>query len=159
MTKAEVKSLCDKIAPMYGFDPLLVLAICEQESAYDNQAFRMENGFAHWLLKRRNNITIPELILLSTSYGLMQMLGQSLHELLGVFYASEESIGAYLNSPETQVDTGCRWLKRKLDIAGGDLGLAVQRYNGAGPRAVKYEQEVMERYHKLKAEFSATPTP
>lgn len=48
------------------------------------------------------------------------------------------------NSWESQTDAAERLLKDLVSDSGGRLEVAVRRYNGAGPKAVKYARHVME---------------
>ena len=155
MTRDEVYKLSLEIAPKYEFDPMLILAICEQESNYNEKAFRLENDFAHWLQKRRPELSIPRIVLHSTSYGLMQLLGQSLSELqfFGTESITSEWIEEYLALPNAQIESGCKWLARKLMAVEGDMLKAIERYNGSGPRAIEYAKSVLTREVRLRKEL------
>ena len=87
MTRDDVWNLCCSIAPRHHVDPLLALALCEQESVdehdpkiYHSDALRLENGFYCRYVEPLNYSTVTE-GMLSASYGLTQMMGECLREL------------------------------------------------------------------------------
>jgi hypothetical protein len=171
MTKQEVYSLCLSIAPTYGLDPYLVLAICEQESGYKPFARRLENGFFVKYTEPMSLDSTSE-VLLATSYGLTQMMGESLLEA-GYFRSTDaynynattntpdlsdmgiaRSLNMYCSNPAAQIKWGCVWFKRKLDTANliekGGVPKALQLWNGGGNP--DYAKQVLARYDKLKLE-------
>ena len=168
MKKEDVFALLEPHAIENGFDPYLGLAIVEQESTYREDVARPEQGFYHRYTMPDSLATTTE-ILLASSYGLMQLMGQSLRELgyfdfFVKFYnegktagrltvsLSEVSVPKALNAlmvrPAWQVEWGCKWFKKKLAIAKGDTTKALQFWNGGGNP--KYASEVLARYAKLK---------
>lgn len=153
MTQQDVYTLCRKIAPRYGHDPILILAVCEQESNYDHHARRLEQGF-FWRYERNNPIfnDVDE-ILLSCSYGLMQMMGRSLHEVS--YFVNHRTLYdgliAYLDDPEKQLLTGCEWFLKKKIAAKDDVVKTLSYWNG--DQTGKYASEVIGRYDKLKKEL------
>jgi hypothetical protein len=154
MEKAKVLEICKRIAPAFKFDPLLILAICEQESSYNEHAIRFEPKFYRRYVEPGDRPPSAEL-LLSFSYGLMQTMGLTLDEQ-GYFVDCElagdyaSAIDRYFVDPELQIEQGCTCLKRKQ----GDKGtlFALLRYNGGGNP--QYPQEVMARFKKLEMEFA-----
>jgi hypothetical protein len=115
-TRADVEAICRKVTPAFGYDPILILAVCEQESAWDPTAVRLENGFYRNYSRPCEFATTTE-VLFSASYGLMQIMGLSLH-LLGYFGEATQvgvvkGVDVLMIQPELQVRMGCAWLKVK----------------------------------------------
>ncbi len=153
-TKTQVLAACQTVAPKYSLDPKLIFAICQQEGArdgvnWDPSIARLEQGFYRRYVEPMNYATTSE-ILLSASYGVMQMMGESLMEL-GYFewyfgqlpqemqnvldhprsqLAIPNAIDYYCVHLDIMVEWGTRWFKRKFDAAGGDLTKALQLWNG-----------------------------
>lgn len=157
MTRDEVYEICKRVAPKFGFDPILVLAMCEQESSYNHTEVRLENGFYRKYV-RPQNLASTVSVCLSASYGLMQVMGLSLEEL-GYFNQSFSAHKDYLNiirgidclmvDADLQVEWGCRTLLRKLKGTTG-LQQALLRYNGSA----EYPPKIMARYERLKKELA-----
>lgn len=152
MTELDVLRLAQKVAPDFGYDPLLVLAICAQESHYDPTEARLENGFYRRYTRPKQYPPTSELIM-GISYGLMQVMGCSLWEM-GYFDPAKahDTVdfinGVYMVDPELQMRTGCKWLKIKQE--GRSLEHALLRYNGRQ----SYVMEVLDRYEDNKKRFS-----
>ncbi len=131
MKRDEVRWMCERIGPAWGFDPLLVLAVCEQESGYDFSAVRLENGFYRSYTKKMEFET-PVEILFAASYGLMQLMGLSLHELR-VFPATDSAtvvagLNVLIGKPDMQIEFGCAWLTvKRLQAQGHPYTIAVGR--------------------------------
>ena len=152
-TKEEVKKTCKALAPQYMWDWETVYAMCLVESAreqgkFDPSVARLEQGFYRRYVEDEELATTTE-VLLSASYGIPQMMGQSLREA-GYFikYFSTQSdqmqsilgtpmseiavpkaINAFCVSLEWQIIYMCVWLNRKLQI-GGSKDKAISLYNG-----------------------------
>jgi soluble lytic murein transglycosylase len=112
-----------------GYDPLLILAIIDVESDFEEEAISMKGA-----------------------RGLMQIRPSTLH-----FLASKE--GLRLSREEVAADPalcvrlGIRYLRNLQDRFGGDLELALMAYN-AGPTRIRKaikdgELEVFRRYPRL----------
>jgi hypothetical protein len=145
MTRDQVYELCKRVAPGYGFDPLLALALCEQESGYDEKALRMENGFLHKYVLPLG-YDIPTSLCSATSYGLSQVMGLNLVALGKMTrFNMLERVGQYLHDPEEQLQSGLRHLAKQP----GSLPEQLFHYNGSR----KYPPEVLARYAKLKKEL------
>jgi len=150
MQKNDVYELCKQIAPKYGLDPIFILAICEQESGYNETEARLENGYYRKYVRPDNLPTTCE-ILLAASYGLMQTMGDVLAQIGYISYDNwpgiAPGIDKYMVTPADQVDCGCQWMKKKV---GNDPIFDVfWKYNGSPD----YKPLVMARYNKLKQEF------
>lgn len=164
--------LCLHLAPGFGFDPLLILAICEQESGYDETLYRLEERFNARYIRARSLPTTTE-ILLSASYGLMQTMGESLRDI-GYFswwfsqqaaacqawlaeplseIAVVKALNEYMIRPEWQIKQGLVWLKRKQKIAGNDTMKLLRLWNGDITGRHQYAEAVLGRYRILQSLF------
>jgi soluble lytic murein transglycosylase-like protein len=154
MDKNQIYEICKVAAPKYNFDPLLIMAIVEQESAYNDRAIRFEIGFLrHYVLPLR--LSFSGSLLLSFSYGLMQVMGESLREM-GYFITSDNTgihsgVDAFIESPSTQIEYGCRWLSLKNKIAANNQRKMLLFWNGGSDP--DYPDAVINRYVTLKTEF------
>jgi soluble lytic murein transglycosylase-like protein len=168
MTAGEVHAITRPIAEEFSFDPVLVTAVCQQESSFDHQAMRLENGFFRRYVKGMP-LASSSKVLLSASYGLMQVMGLTLKER-GYFqwyvdwYNEQAGLSTLLNPdgqipivrgvdefmsrPEWQVRWGVKTLDAKRKLAGGDVAKALLFYNGGGNPA--YPDEVLEKCAKLR---------
>ncbi len=150
-------------ADFYGLDPLLVAAVCLQESRCNTWANRVEfkrleggtwrnrwrylfrpAAFAKALLA--SNAT--ERINQSTSFGLMQCMGA---------VAREKGFKGWLTElckPSVGLEYGCRHLRYHID-RWGSIERGLQGYNAGSPGSVAgryYSKKVMGRWKKLKTE-------
>ena len=124
------------------------LAVCLQESGYDQSEVRLEQQFYRKYVRPQNLPTTDE-ILLSASYGLMQVMGESFLEL-GWFGAWEygkipQMLDKLMGDAELQISLGCQWLKHKM--AGLDnLERGLRAYNGSA----EYPPLVFAKWDELK---------
>lgn len=123
--KAALIALARSIAPTFHLDPVLVCAVCEQESGWNPNATRYEQGFRERYIDRMG-LTEIEAIQRSTSYGLMQIMGQVAIEqgFTGDLYQ--------LLDPEIGLAWGCRYLEKKLVHCEGNVEAALLSWNGGG---------------------------
>lgn len=157
MTKSEVWTICCDVVARNGLDPYLIMAIIEQESGYDQYARRLEQGFFRRYTEPANMDEVSE-VLLAVSWGLMQTMGESLRAL-GLFgddAAVNSTVSAmvltrYLNDPKEQIQRGCQWYQKKLTAAGGNIRLALLKWNGGGNPL--YPDEVFRRELRLRKEL------
>ena len=155
MTSNEVYALAKQFAPARNFDPLLITALCEQESSYSTTAIRLENGFLRkYLLKTSHHPIVKALF--ATSFGLTQMMGQSLREVGYITNPSDlngtiAQIATYIDSPAFQVDWGIRWLDIKRKHAGDDPSQYLLAWNGGSDDT--YDDKVLDRMERLKKEL------
>jgi soluble lytic murein transglycosylase-like protein len=140
MGKDELLIVIRKMAEDHGLDPALVAAVVEQESSWIATAKRYEASFESWLRKRVAGLTDDEYRSRSTSWGLMQVMGQTAVEQ---GFSGEHS---EMHSPLVGIEQGCIKLKKCLNIAGGDVRKALLCYNGGGNE--RYPDEVMARMEK-----------
>jgi soluble lytic murein transglycosylase-like protein len=131
-------------AAVYGLDPALVCAVCEQESEWDTYAIRFEPAFE----KKYIHPALPqapttEEIAKAMSFGLMQVMGEVARErgFKGKFLSS-------LCDPDIGLHVGCEYLKHIMDNHGGDVAASLQRWNGGGNP--NYAAEVMARMGKYR---------
>jgi soluble lytic murein transglycosylase-like protein len=70
--------------------------------------------------------------------GLMQLMPETRTALR---MTDEDALDAKKN-----IDGGPRWLKQKIDAHGGDLRHSLTAYNGSGPEARQYAENVLALY-------------
>ena len=135
-----VRPLIEKYSNQYGLEPTLMLALTEQESAYDPQAVSRVGA-----------------------RGLMQIMPAT-----GKDIARELGVSDYdLNDPETNVMFGTYYLKKMMDRYDGDIDKALAAYN-AGPGNVdkyngippfKETQKYVKKIKERQSKFTSAPTP
>jgi soluble lytic murein transglycosylase-like protein len=124
-------------AAKYNLDRVLVAAVVVQESSGDPSEKRMENGYYRRYIRPMNGkldgfcpSTKPledEELGRSTSWGLMQLMGQKAREL--GFNSDNLSDLKY---PSTNLEFGCKFLRQLLDLCGQDVERALLKWNGGG---------------------------
>lgn len=143
MTTAELIILAKRTATQHGLDPVLVCAVCEQESAWDTCAIRYEPGFFTRYIVPLKLSNDTEERARAFSWGLCQVMGQ---------VAREHGFkGKYLSElllPDIGLDVGCKVLVAKLKRAGGDLRKGLLFYNGGSRK--EYSDEVLSRFEKYQ---------
>lgn len=147
------KGLIFAQAGKFDLHPALLAAICKQESDFNADAMRLEDGY-RWLWRVGENASRLKITfrteekLQSFSYGLCQLMG-----------ATARSCGFLdplpdLLNPETNLEYGCRYIVSLFDRFGG-LGKNVQAgwcdavvaaYNAGSPRRVNNLKFVNEHY-------------
>ena len=136
-----------KYALQYNLDPALICAVVEQESNWDTYAARYEPAFykryIQPLLDNGTVKTATEAMDRSTSFGLMQVMGQTAREQ----GFTGQSLFRLCN-PDVGLEMGCKVLRHKIDAAGGDLKAGLLLYNGGG--APEYPVEVLARMPKYQ---------
>ena len=152
MTAADMGALIGRIAGEVGLEPALIQAVVHAESGGDPWAIRYEPAFHDRYVKGKiPGISLTEEIARSTSWGLMQVMGQVARErgFQGKFLSA-------LCDPETGLRVGALHLKRFLDQY-GDVSKAVASYNAGSPRMADggfvnqgYVDKVMAEYRRLK---------
>lgn len=153
MTQEAVMEICRRVAPKYGFTPVLLLALCEQESNYDESAMRLEQGFYHKYIRPKVFASTVK-ALMSTSWGLTQCMGWTLYEMdffkdQSTPEAFSKALNLYMISPEDQVEHGARWLRKKMDDYGTtNLEVGLRLYNGSA----EYPPLVYARMRRLISE-------
>jgi soluble lytic murein transglycosylase-like protein len=114
------------IAAKYGLEATLVAAVCEQESDWEPGAVRFEPGFLKRYVEPLKLGDVLEELDRSTSWGLMQIMGQTAREL---GYAGS---CPSLRDPETAVIYGCKKLQSCFLKNGSHVATALLAYNGGG---------------------------
>jgi soluble lytic murein transglycosylase-like protein len=159
LTEQDVAHIVQVVAPKYKLDPKIVLAICEKESRFDHTEVRMENGFYRRYARPQDFTTCDE-VLLSASYGLMQVMGWSLWEdgYFGVdgpkhYGFVMGAIDKFMTDPIVQIEWGCKHLQKKFH-ATGDMKKAVRAYNGSGPLAEAYADAIYARADSFIQHFT-----
>lgn len=138
MTQTELQAIAVGAALNAGLDPALVCAVCARESSWNPDATRYEAGFFSRYIESMKGLSEEEKTNRATSYGLMQIMGQTAREQ--GFDGPLESLKEPLNA----VTQGCRKLKHCLALSGGNVEGALLHYNGGGEP--KYPQLVMIHY-------------
>lgn len=133
-------------------DPVLICAICEQESGWDPWAMRYEPGFFSKYvagLYSTGKITATEAYARAFSYGLMQVMGQVAREA-----GFDGKYLIELCDPQTAAGVGCWVFNEKLKKAGGDINKALLAWNGGANKA--YPMEVIARMERYKTNVPTT---
>jgi soluble lytic murein transglycosylase-like protein len=138
----EIVALARTIASQHGFDPALVCAVIEQESAWDAHAIRYEPAFrARYVAP----LELPptEEIARSISWGLLQVMGQVARE-----HGFQRPFLSALCDPSPGLTIGCIVLAAKLAAAGGNVPRALALWNGgANP---DYAAQVLARVPRYR---------
>lgn len=144
--QSELITLASKIATGMNLDPVLVCAVCEQESMWNPWAMRYEPAFmAKYVapLYTNNKISASEAYARAFSWGLMQVMGQVARENgFGLPFLSA------LCDPVQGLTIGCDVLKRKLSATGGDVTKGLLLWNG-GSNVLYPEQVLARRQHYI----------
>jgi soluble lytic murein transglycosylase-like protein len=114
-------------AKLFGLQPTLVAAVCEQESGWNPWAIRFEPAFeARYIRPSLPSAPTTRELTEAMSFGLMQIMGEVAIELgwKGKFLTE-------LCDPETAVLYGCRKLQRCF-LAHRDDEPSLLAYNGGG---------------------------
>src|SRR5712671_5546505 len=114
-TPQSLEQIARAVAVKYGLDTALVCAVCDHESAgWQPYAVRYEPGFYDRYISTMHGLTQTEKTMRATSFGLMQVMGQTARE-----YGFSGHFLTELLDPETAILYGCRKLKHELDMHGG----------------------------------------
>lgn len=125
MDKNELIALAKQAAINHGLPTALVCAVVEQESNWNPWSSRYEPEFYSRYVLPIPHLSNTEANSRSTSYGLMQIMGQVAREFgFSATYLVE------LCDPETGLSWGCYKLAKCIKDAGGDVSAALQKYNG-----------------------------
>ena len=114
---------------------LLVHALVQVESGGNPWAMRYEPAFfSRYVQGKGHTVYAPcsratEEQLRAFSFGLMQVMGQTVRELgfTGIYLTE-------LLDPATGLDWGCRYLKKQIKRYDGDLESAIAAYNAGSAR-------------------------
>ena len=130
MEKSDLVTLAKTTAVKYNLIGALVCGICDQESAWDPLALRLEEGFYVKYIRTKlesGEVTASEAALRCCSIGLMQVLLEVTRELgyTGTFDALASDVA-------TQIDLGCRKFAKCVAEKKDDMVGALLEYNGGG---------------------------
>ena len=120
------KTLVGKWAVKYGLDVAIVCAVCEQESGWNPWAMRYEPAFYDRYIAPMTGLTNTEMVARSTSYGLMQVMGQVARE-----FGYRNQFLSEMCDPDTGVAIGCQKLAKCFSTH-SDPESALLAYNGGG---------------------------
>lgn len=111
-------------AARFNLNVAIVCAVIEQESSWDKYAMRYEPRFRERYV-RRLNLPLTEEVARSTSWGLMQVMGQVAreHGFTGRFLSE-------ICSATVGLEIGCVVLAKKFADAGGDVAKGLLLWNG-----------------------------
>ena len=146
MPPPDLLALARAAAEKHALDASLACAVIEQESAWDPHAMRYEPAFrARYVAPL--GLPPTEEVARSTSWGLMQVMGQVAreHGFAGKFLSA-------LCDPAVGLDIGCAVLAANLTAAGGDVPRALQLWNGGANPA--YAPQVLARLAASSATVS-----
>jgi len=140
VTRDELEKAAIATALNQGLDPALVCAVCAHESdGWQQFAVRYEPGFYSRYIESMTGLSQTEKTMRATSFGLMQIMGQTARE-----FGFDGKFLTELLEPLNAVIYGCRKLKRCLDKNNGDVPAALLQYNGGGN--ANYPDLVMAHY-------------
>ena len=132
-----IGDLIRKLSALYGLKPEIIAAVIYQESKGNPLAIRYEPDF-YLKLEKRNRFNLSgyvpnaiptlrsEKVFRSISWGLMQLMGETAR----VMGFRGDYLSALLD-PETNIDLGCRYLKKLLTRSNADYVSALRLYNGS----------------------------
>jgi soluble lytic murein transglycosylase-like protein len=128
MTTLDYVQLAKRTAVVWKLDPALVCAVAERESSWLPYSMRFEGGFyRNYILPMHPPIANEtEAIARATSWGLMQIMGETAREL-GFMARSL----AQLCDPMQGLDWGARYLAKCI-AATATTEEALLRWNGGG---------------------------
>lgn len=159
------KSMIEDAARFYALDPLLVAAVCWQESGFNTDGFRHEPGFWNRYMKHKAEFRGLNPRRVSSSYGLMQIMWP-----VAVEDGMSPSVPPEaLFTPSIGLDAGCKRLSKLFAWAeNGWPGVDPQKrllavlasYNGGKggnapdgdlrPDNAAYARSVLRHYETLK---------
>lgn len=139
----------------------LMLAMIWQESGGQQYAFRYEPEYQYFCDLKGNplysakrsyaqnrafaqeKLGLSEFYLQSSSHGLLQIMGAVAREQMLTGWIPQ------LYDPKLNIEHSIRLLHRHIRRY-KDVRVAVMRYNGAGPAAIRYRDEVFEKAAALE---------
>jgi soluble lytic murein transglycosylase-like protein len=119
-------ALARKWATKYGLDTFIVCAVIEQESSWNPWAMRYEPAFLLRYIDPMRLTDDTEAHARATSFGLMQIMGQTAREK-----GFQPRFLTELCDPDTGVEMGCRKLQECFAVH-GDPETSLLAYNGGG---------------------------
>lgn len=147
--RASLKAIIEKASAETGIGFEILAAIIWQESQGNRYAMRYEPGFYERYMQGKTRAQLggywPKFLvsdeterrLRSTSFGLMQIMGQTAREA-----GYSKTFLASLTKPSLNVDLGAKILARYIKQK-GTLKAGIARYNGHGQAADDYARKVL----------------
>ena len=158
MNKDAIIQLAKDAAEKHNLLPEAILAVIQQESGFYTYATRYESAFYGKYLGALVNsgLNVSEATARATSWGLMQVMGQTAREM---GFAGQSL--AELTDPVNGIEFGCRKLKVCYGNAGGLWKKAFALYNGVGEPSYMYAERVVEKMNAWEVTLKAAvvPTP
>lgn len=172
----EIYEHCKPIAPKYNFEPKFVLTFACQEAKKDEKnpllfladVCRLEQAYYGRYIQAMNFATTTE-GLLAMSYGVFQMMGESLRES-GYFdkdfskqaqayrdsygnnpmhfAAVPDCLNRYCVDLDAQIESACVWLAGKRKAVGEDPRKIALAWNGGG--RPEYADEFFQKFDIVK---------
>jgi len=124
MTDPSLMLLARQTADRHSLDQSVVCAIIEQESDWNPAAVRYEAAFYNRYIAPMNLLDSDEAHKRATSFGLMQIMGETARE------HGYPGPLEHLLEPATGLEWGCIHFASLLKKAGGDVYAALLHYNG-----------------------------
>lgn len=126
MTREQLQAAARQAAQAHGLDPALVMAVCHHESGnWNTWAVRYEPAFHQQYIASMKGLTSTEMQLRATSFGLMQVMGQTARE-----QGFDEKYLTALCDPTFGLEQGCVKLAKCLARKDGNVQEALLMYNG-----------------------------
>lgn len=140
MDAEALQGIVETVARVHGLDPVLVKAVCDNESSWDQWSVRYEPGFYRKYVESLAGVSATEKTCRATSYGLMQVMGQVARE-----FGFAGKWLTELCDPVVGVQYGCMKLADCVKKT-KSLREALLRYNGGGDAG--YPDRVLSRMEK-----------
>jgi soluble lytic murein transglycosylase-like protein len=144
MTIDELKALAIEAAKSHDIEPALFLALVHNESSWNPDAVRLEQGFYSKYVSTMKGLSITEKILRAASFGLCQIMGQVAREL-----GFDDPDLSKCAEPRSNLILGCKRLRTALQRNNFVTKDALLDYNGGGDLA--YPDRVLRYYDQYKA--------
>lgn len=152
-----LKSLIEKVSNETKLDPLLVGALVFTESGGNPFAIRVEPAwwrrygtkvrqFAKASTSKHDSKWVQFPDVYAASYGLMQVMYQTCRET-----GFDPQYPTEMCDPEYGLMVGCKYFRRLLDRAGGNVRAALLRYNGGADKS--YPDRVLAAREALSKEW------
>lgn len=147
--EVDTEQLIESISAEFGINPVIVKAMAVQESGHWNRTDRVRfEKHLHGKFKTPPGLNEIEKQFYSSSFGVLQIV-------FG-FHKERCFLSSYsqLLEPATNIRCGLTILSENLKAAKGKnrLKQALTRYNGSGPEAEKYAEQVLARIGQMMVE-------
>lgn len=159
MSNRQFGAIISRAAKQYELQPELIAAIIHQESKGNPFAIRFEQGFLNRYLKNKTRKTLPgfvpaeghcsfhtEIFSRATSWGLMQLMGETARE-----HGLEATFLSELCEPETNIFMGAKILRNLINKHLGDVKRGLLAYNGGSN--LSYPNEVLSHIERGRVAY------